>query len=137
MRLCINPHCKSSDRQNLDEAEFCENCGCELLIDRTYAVKRLLSDKSGFGTIYEVEDAAQHSKVLKILKPEFNDQSKTVTLFQQEAFLLGKIDSKGLPKIDAYIHHDLPDRTMLHGIVMEKIEGINLGSNCSLIELMR
>ncbi|TYQ23193.1 hypothetical protein PseudUWO311_23670 [Pseudanabaena sp. UWO311] len=59
MRLCINPNCNS---QNLDITELCQQCGCELLIDRTYAVKRLLSDKSGFGTIYEVEDANQHPK---------------------------------------------------------------------------
>jgi serine/threonine protein kinase len=123
MRLCLNPDCNT---QNPDTVEFCGQCGCELLIDRTYAVKRLLSDKSGFGTIYEVADAAQNLKVLKILKPEFNNEPKTVTLFQQEAYLLGKIDSSGLPKIDAYIHHDLPNRQMLHGIVMEKIEGLNL-----------
>lgn len=126
MRLCLNPNCKSSDQQNLEHLEFCVHCGCGLLIDSKYAVKRLLSDKSGFGTIYEVEDVSQHLKVLKILKPEFNDQPKTISLFQQEALLLGKIDSLGLPKIDAYIHHDLPDRTILHGIIMEKIEGINL-----------
>ncbi len=125
MRLCINPDC-NGDRQNIDEAEVCAYCNCELIIDGTYSVKRLLSDKSGFGTIYEAEDAHQQPKVLKILNPEFNDQPKTVSLFQQEAFLLGKIDSTGLPKIDAYIHHDLPNKNMLHGIVMEKIEGINL-----------
>ena len=123
MRLCINPNCNS---HNLDTAELCQQCGCELLIDRAYAVKRLLSDKSGFGTIYEVEDANQHPKILKILKPEFNDQPKTVELFEQEAFLLGQIDSTGLPKIDAYIHHYLPDKKKLYGIVMEKIEGMNL-----------
>ncbi|PZV11834.1 MAG: hypothetical protein DCF20_18765 [Pseudanabaena sp.] len=105
---------------------LCQQCGCELLIDRAYAVKRLLSDKSGFGTIYEVEDANQHPKVLKILKPELNDQQKTVELFEKEAFLFGQIDFMGLPKIDAYIHHYLPDRKMIYGIVMEKIEGINL-----------
>ncbi len=123
MRLCINPNCNN---QNQDIVELCQQCGSELLIDRTYSVKRLLSDKSGFGTIYEVEDLKQHPKVLKILKPEFNDQPKTISLFEQEAFLLGRIESKGLPKIDAYIHHYLPDQKILYGIVMEKIEGSNL-----------
>ncbi|CAN1212513.1 serine/threonine-protein kinase [Tumidithrix helvetica PCC 7403] len=126
MRLCINPHCKSSDRQNPDTVDFCENCQCELLIDRTYVVKRLLSDNTGFGTIYEVENAKQQPRVLKILRSEFNEQPKTISLFQQEALILGKIDSPGLPKIDGYIHHPLPDNTILHGIVMEKVEGINL-----------
>ncbi|MBD2177453.1 serine/threonine protein kinase [Pseudanabaena sp. FACHB-1998] len=125
MRVCINPDC-NGDRQNPDTAEFCLQCKCELIIDGTYTVKKLLSDKSGFGTIYEVEDLHQQPKVLKILSHEFNNQPKIVSLFQQEAFLLGKIDSAGLPKIAAYIHHNLPNKKMLHGIVMEKIEGINL-----------
>lgn len=125
MRLCINPDC-NGDRPNIDMAEACVFCDCKLIIDGNYSVTRLLSDKGGFGTVYEIEDDQRQPKVLKVLNPEFNDQPKAVSLFQQEAFLLGKIDSRGLPKIEAYIHHDLPKGKMLHGIVMEKIEGINL-----------
>lgn len=126
MRLCINPYCHTSVWENPDTATHCENCGCELLVNELYTVKSLLSNKSGFGTVYELVDTTGKTRVLKVLKPIFNEEQRTVALFQQEVFLLQQIDSPTLPKIEAYIHHELPDGKILHGIIMEKIAGNNL-----------
>ena len=126
MTLCINPSCPSPDHPDHETASHCLGCGSELLIDGCYRATKLLSDTGGFGVVYEASDPQGHLKILKILKQELNEDSKAVSLFQQEAFVLGKIEHAGIPKIEAYIHHHLADGKMLHGIVMQKIEGLNL-----------
>ena len=73
MRLCINPYCHSVEWENPVTATNCDRCGCELTIDKIYYVTSLLSNNSGFGTIYELKDAAQQPKVLKVLQQRFND----------------------------------------------------------------
>jgi serine/threonine protein kinase len=40
--------------------------------------------------------------------------------------VLGQIEHAGIPKIETYVHHNLENGTMLHGIIMQKIEGLNL-----------
>ncbi|MFN4797344.1 MAG: hypothetical protein ACK5VA_04660 [Pseudanabaena sp.] len=57
---------------------------------------------------------------MKVLKQELNEASKAVSLFQQEAFFLGQIEHAGILKIETYVHHNLENGTMLHGIVMQK-----------------
>jgi serine/threonine protein kinase len=126
VRLCINPYCGTVERENPDIATNCEDCGGELLVHKIYTANRLISIQGGFGTIFELEDAAKQQKILKVLKPIFNNDSRTVELFQQEVSLLQQIDTPAFPKIEAYIHHPLPDGSILHGIVMEKIAGCNL-----------
>jgi len=126
MRLCINPTCPIPDHPDNDNHLNCQGCGSELLIDGCYTVTKLLSDAGGFGVVYEATNPAGKSKILKILKQELNEDSKAVSLFQQEAFVLGQIEHAGIPKIDNYVHHDLENGTMLHGIIMQKIEGLNL-----------
>jgi WD40 repeat protein/predicted Ser/Thr protein kinase len=126
MRLCINPTCPIPDHPDNDNYSTCQGCGSELLIDGCYTVTKLLSDTGGFGVVYEATDPAGKPKILKILKQELNADSKAVSLFQQEAFVLGQIEHAGIPKIETYVHHDLENGTMLHGIVMQKIEGLNL-----------
>ncbi len=126
MVLCINPICPSPENSKGEITSYCLGCGSELLIDGCYRVTRLLSDKGGFGVVYEAINPQGESKILKILKQDLNEDSKAVSLFQQEAFVLGKIEHAGIPKIEAYIHHHLADGKMLHGIVMQKIEGLNL-----------
>lgn len=126
MCLCINPYCGTIEHNNPDTATSCEKCGCELQVNEKYTVKRLLSNKSGFSTVYEIEDEAKQTKVLKVLQSRFNEEPRTVALFQQEVYLLQQIESLTLPKIDDYIHHQLSDGQILHGILMEKIEGSNL-----------
>jgi serine/threonine protein kinase len=65
-----------------------------LLLQERYWVKRLLGE-GGFSKTYEVDDCAEHAlrergtpKVLKVLL--LND-SKAVTLFQQEARVLSQL----------------------------------------------
>lgn len=126
MSLCVNPTCPIPNHPDNDNYPTCQGCGSELLIDGCYTVTKLLSDAGGFGVIYEATDRKGKFKILKILKKELNDDSKAVSLFQQEAFVLGKIEHAGIPKIETYLHHHLEDGKMLHGIVMQKIEGLNL-----------
>jgi len=126
MRLCINPNCPIPDHPENDNSPTCQGCGSELLIDDCYTVTKLLSDVGGFGIVYEAINPEGKPKILKILKQELNEDSKAVSLFQQEAFVLGQIEHMGIPKIETYVHHNLANGTMLHGIVMQKIEGLNL-----------
>ena len=126
MRLCINPACPIPDHPDNDNYLTCQGCGSDLLIDDCYTVKKLLSEAGGFGVVYEVENPVGQTKILKVLKQEMNEDSKAVSLFQQEAFVLGQIEHAGIPKIETYVHHHLENGTMLHGIVMQKIEGLNL-----------
>jgi serine/threonine protein kinase len=126
VRLCINPDCSTIEWENPDTATHCENCGCGLSIDSSYTVTRLISNNSGFGTIYELEDISGQQRVLKVLHSRFNDEPRIVALFQQEVYLLQQLAAPSLPKIESYIHHELPDGRIVHGIVMEKIAGNNL-----------
>lgn len=126
MRLCINPTCPIPDHPDNDNYPICQGCGSQLLIDGVYTVTKLLSDAGGFGVIYEAINPTGKAKILKVLKQDLNEDSKAVSLFQQEAYVLGQIEHAGIPKIENYVHHDLENGTMLHGIIMQKIEGLNL-----------
>ncbi len=126
MRLCINPNCPIPDHPDNDNYLTCQGCGSELLIDGCYTVTKLLSDAGGFGIVYEASDPEGKAKILKVLKQEVSEDPKAVSLFQQEAFVLGQIEHAGIPKIETYVHHYLENGKMLHGIVMQKIEGLNL-----------
>lgn len=127
MRLCINPTCPIPDHPDNVKYETCQGCGSQLLIEERYVVTKLLSDAGGFGVVYEaVETTSDKPKILKVLKQELNEDSKAVSLFQQEAFVLGQIEHAGIPKIETYLHHYFENGTMIHGILMQKIEGLNL-----------
>lgn len=89
---------------------------------------RLLSNKSGFGNIYE---AFEHNvpKLLKVLKQECSSNPKAVNLFRQEALILSQLSHPGVPAVEAdgyfqYFPHDRQEP--LHCLVMEKIDGLNL-----------
>jgi hypothetical protein len=53
MSLCINPICPKPDHSENANNRFCQSCGSHLLLENRYRVMRLLSDKTGFGKIYE------------------------------------------------------------------------------------
>ncbi|MBD1921335.1 serine/threonine protein kinase [Microcoleus sp. FACHB-831] len=127
MRLCINPHCAKLDHPNNDNNRFCQSCGSDLLLQGRYQVMRLLSDKSGFGKIYEADEGGT-PKILKVLKEYFNNNSKVVELFQQEAAVLKKLNHPGVPKVDVdgYFRFQAKNSLTLHCIIMEKIDGHNL-----------
>jgi serine/threonine protein kinase len=86
---------------------------------------RLLSDKTGFGKVYEAY-AGTTPKIIKVLKEELNDNTKAVELFQQEAAVLGQLNHPGLPEEDGYFPFQTNNGPLLHCIAMEKIEGPNL-----------
>ncbi|WP_254564429.1 serine/threonine-protein kinase [Oscillatoria sp. HE19RPO] len=130
MSLCINPHCRQPDRPDNLNRRYCQSCGSDLLLEGRYRVMRLLSDSSGFGNIYEVDDHSSTPKitpkVLKVLKEEWNSNAKAVELFQREVKVLGQLSHPGIPQVDSYFQYQTKPGVGLHCIVMEKIEGVNL-----------
>lgn len=126
MSLCINPKCSQPDHpQNLYN-RFCQECGSDLLVNKRYQVMRLLSDDSGFGRIYEAFDQ-RTPKILKVLKENKNDP-KSIEQFQREAEVLKQLKHPGIPQVDGYFAYKTRDinKLVLHCLVMEKIEGLNL-----------
>lgn len=101
-----------------------------MLLQNRYRVVRRLG-KGGFGQAFEVDDRGT-PKVLKILSldrfqsPE--GKLKAVSLFKREAAVLSRLQHPGIPKIepDGYFTWPEDAQELLHCLVMEKIEGLNL-----------
>lgn len=128
MSLCINPTCTQPDHPGNDNHRFCQTCGSELVLLGRYRVMRLISDKSGFGKLYEAYERST-PKILKVLKEAYGRDLKIVELFQQEAVVLGRLKHPGIPQIDEPGYFQFWPRQQsdpLHCIVMEKIDGPNL-----------
>jgi len=128
MSYCINPQCPQPDRHD-NQGQYCNSCGTGLVLNGRYRVQRDLTGKeaiqSGFGRIYEILEGSQ-PKILKVLQYQWNNDSKAVELFQQEAQVLRQFNNAGIPKIDAYFQHKTQAGISLHCIVMEKIDGVTL-----------
>ena len=128
MSLCINPRClQPSDPLNANNT-ICRNCNSELLLQQRYRIIRLLSDTSGFGSVYEADDRGT-PKILKVLKDHLNAQPKAVELFQKEAAVLSQLKHPGIPKVESDGYFTFFSRNsehLFHCLVMEKIEGLNL-----------
>ncbi|MBD2088753.1 serine/threonine protein kinase [Microcoleus sp. FACHB-1515] len=129
--ICINPHCFQPDHPGNDGNRHCQSCGAELLLQNRYRVVRLISDRSGFGRVYDAIDLQNRAqpKILKILKEVHSTNPKAVELFRQEAIVLSQLHHPGIPAIepDGYFQVHLPDLPdPLHCLVMEKIDGPNL-----------
>jgi serine/threonine protein kinase len=128
MSLCINPHCSQPDHPDNSRNLVCQSCGATLLLQDRYRVMRLLSDRSGFGLVYEAFDR-NIPYILKVLKPVYGAQSKAIELFQREADVLSHLNHPGVPAVATDGYFDFtptPDAPTLRCIVMEKIEGPNL-----------
>ncbi|WP_016950984.1 serine/threonine-protein kinase [Anabaena sp. PCC 7108] len=125
MSLCINPICPQPNHPDNDENRFCQSCGSQLEVIGRYRVLRLLSDKTGFGKVYEAYQQ-DTPKILKILKEELANDSKALSLFQQEAYVLEKLNHYGIPQTEGYFPYETKMGLILHCMVMEKIEGPNL-----------
>ncbi|WP_448268288.1 protein kinase domain-containing protein [Nostoc sp. DSM 114159] len=120
MTLCINLQCPRP--QNSENILFCQACGSELLLKGQYRVTRQLG-AGGFAKTFEVN----HANTLKVLKVLMLDDTKAVSLFQQEAQVLSHLNHPGIPKGDGYFTFSPKNRqTPLHCLVMEKIEGLDL-----------
>ncbi len=125
MSFCINPVCPKPNHPDNDENRFCQSCGSQLELLKRYRVLRLLSDKTGFGKVYDAYEQ-DTPKILKVLKEDLSSDAKAVELFQQEAAVLGHLNHPGIPKVDGYFQYQTRNGLLLHCIVMEKIEGLNL-----------
>jgi len=125
MSLCINPVCPKPDHQANDKNRFCQSCGSPLELPGRYRVIRLLSDKTGFGKVYEAY-IQNTPKILKILREDLSADAEAVALFRREAAVLGKLHHPGIPKVDGYFQYQTRNGLVLHCMVMEKINGIDL-----------
>ena len=127
MSLCINPACRFSCP---DDILFCQHCGSDLLLQGTYRVTRLLSDKGGFSNTYEVQHQGKE-KVLKVLKGQnqklTGPQGKSIELLKREFEILSESNHPGIPKGEDYFEFYPKDSQVpLHCLVMEKIFGSDL-----------
>ncbi len=125
MSLCINPVCSQPNHPDNDENRFCQSCGSQLELIGRYRVLRLLSDKTGFGKIYEAYQQ-DRPKILKVLKQELTNDPKAVSLFQQEFNVLKQLNHPGIPVAEDYFSYQTRNNLILHCLIMEKIAGPNL-----------
>lgn len=124
MTYCLNPNCPNPTDPLNDNFRYCSHCGSDLLFGERYRVFQKLSSNH-YEKTFEVGDGST-SKILKLLQI---DDPIAITLFQQQALLLGQLDCPGVPKIErggyfSFLPHD--SKTPLQGLLMEKIEGLNL-----------
>ncbi|AKE64099.1 tolB protein precursor, periplasmic protein [Microcystis aeruginosa NIES-2549] len=127
---CINPDCSQPDHpsNNNSNTRYCQSCRSELLLNGQYRVSRLLSDKTGFGVVYEAFEGFT-AKILKVLQERWNNDPKAVELFKREYEVLLELSRQnvtGVPRADAYFQYSTREGKILHCLVMEKVEGINL-----------
>ncbi|NCR68449.1 MAG: protein kinase [Microcystis aeruginosa LL11-07] len=127
---CINPDCSQPEHpsNNNSNTRYCQSCGSQLLLNGQYRVSRLLSDTTGFGIVYEVFEGFT-SKILKVLQEKWNNEPKAVELFKREYDVLLELSRQnvtGVPRGDAYFQYSTREGKILHCLVMEKVEGINL-----------
>ncbi|MFM7475042.1 MAG: protein kinase domain-containing protein, partial [Microcystis aeruginosa] len=89
---------------------------------------RLLSDATGFGVVYEAFEGFT-AKILKVLQEKWNNEPKAVELFKREYDVLLELSRQnvtGVPQADAYFQYSTREGKILHCLVMEKVEGIDL-----------
>ena len=127
---CINPDCSQPEHpsNNNSNTRYCQSCGSQLLLNGQYRVSRLLSDTTGFVVVYEAFEGFT-SKILKVLQEKWNNEPKAVELFKREYDVLLELSRQnvtGVPRGDAYFQYSTREGKILHCLVMEKVEGINL-----------
>ncbi|ELS47155.1 tyrosine kinase family protein [Microcystis aeruginosa FACHB-905 = DIANCHI905] len=99
-----------------------------MLLNGKYRVSRLLSDTTGFGVVYEAFEGFT-AKILKVLQEKWNNEPKAVELFKREYDVLLELSRQnvtGVPQADAYFQYSTREGKILHCLVMEKVEGIDL-----------
>lgn len=98
----------------------------DIIIDRY----RVIQDLNGrFSKTFEVEDRIENDlKVMKVLIPSINPIPRR--LFQIEFAALTRLEHPGIPRGEEYgyfMFHCPHTQEILHGFVMEKIDGQDLG----------
>jgi serine/threonine protein kinase len=125
MSFCINPVCPKPDNQANDKNRFCQSCGSPLELPGRYRVMGLLSDKTGFAQVYEAY-TENTRKILKVLRENLSSDAEAVAIFRRETDVLGKLHHPGIPKVDGYFQYQTRNGLVLHCIVIEKIDGLDL-----------
>lgn len=101
----------------------------DFISSRYYIIQEL--GDGGFAKTFEAEDCINGDrKVIKILNLDYWGNPKILKLFEQEYKVLSNLNHPGIPKveIDGYLKFSCPHtQEILYGLVMEKIEGQDLG----------
>lgn len=101
----------------------------DFISGRYYIIQEL--GDGGFAKTFEADDCVNGDhKVIKILNLDYSSNPKILKLFEQEYRVLSNLNHPGIPKveIDGYLRFSCPHtQEILHGLVMEKIEGHDLG----------
>lgn len=124
MSYCLNPECPNPADPLNENNQYCSHCGSDLLLGGCYRATQKLSHNS-YETTFEICKHNQ-SKILKILQI---DEPVAVALFQQQALLLGQLNHPGIPQVEHagyFTFVPLEGKKPLHGLVVDKIEGLNL-----------
>jgi len=101
---CINPACPRPYPQSIGN-NFCNICGSPLrLKDRYIPLERL--GFGGFAAIYSVWD--QKTETERVLKVLVETSPKALSMFEQEAQVLGSLRHPGVPRVepDSYFSGD-------------------------------
>jgi serine/threonine protein kinase len=132
MSLCINPQCPSPE--NSDEILFCRGCGSGLLLGNKYRVTKLMSEKGGFGSTYEVVEQWV-PKILKILP---GDNPNAIALCDREFRFLQETMGKdiiGVPHLEnLFTYRPNGYQQVFHCLAIERINGMNLAAYLEIIK---
>jgi phosphate transport system substrate-binding protein len=132
MSLCINPQCPSPE--NSDELLFCRGCGSGLLLGNKYRVTKLMSEKGGFGSTYEVLEQWV-PKILKILP---GDNPSAISLCDREFRFLQETMGKdiiGVPHLEnLFTYKPNGYQQFFHCLAIERINGMNLADYLQIIQ---
>ncbi|MDY6939887.1 MAG: serine/threonine-protein kinase [Cyanobacteriota bacterium] len=124
MSYCLNPKCPDPSNQPNPKDRACPHCGSDLLLSGRYRAVKMLGS-GGFGKTFEVEE----NNALKVLKVLYKNHPKAVSLFQQEAKVLSRLNHLGIPKVEEngyFVFWPKDSKEPVHCLVMEKIDGLNL-----------
>jgi len=136
--------CPKCNADNPGTATFCADCGTQLpsiedieVTETIEAPKEELTrgttfagryeiieelGKGGMGRVYRVEDIKTKEEIaLKLIKPEFATDKKTIERFRNELTSARKITHKNVCRM-----YDLGEEKGLHFITMEYISGQDL-----------
>jgi ABC-type phosphate transport system substrate-binding protein len=132
MSLCINPQCPKPE--NSDELLFCRGCGSGLLLGNKYRVTKLMSEKGGLGSTYEMVE----QWVPKILKILTSDNPRAIESCDREFRFLHETTGKdlvGIPHVENFFTYK-PNGSpqVFHCLAIEKINGMNLADYLKIID---
>jgi eukaryotic-like serine/threonine-protein kinase len=128
MPYCINPNCLH--RKNGDYQKTCASCGTLLLIRGRYRLSKPIRclERSKYFEVFEAEDTLSEGKgkILKVLKV---NHEGLINLFRREAQVLSWLEHPGIPTVESDGYFPFPSEAQpeLHCLVMEKVEGQDLG----------